>query len=176
MIEIKFLGRGGQGAVVASQILAKAFFYSGFYPQAFSLFGGERRGAPVKSFLRIDRERILIKCEIKKADHLIVMSEDLFQEEDLSHHVKSKGILLINSTRRDFPIKDVKIAIVDASKIAMELGLGAIINTAILGAYGRINNEIPFSILERAVKESVPSKVEKNLEAMRRAYESVEIL
>ena len=62
MIEIKFVGRGGQGAVIASQILAKVFFLMGKYPQCFSVFGGERRGAPVASFLRVDDKKIFLKC------------------------------------------------------------------------------------------------------------------
>jgi len=60
MIEIKFRGRGGQGAVVASEILGRAFFLEGKYPQCFSLFGGERRGAPVVGFLRVDEQPILL--------------------------------------------------------------------------------------------------------------------
>ncbi len=67
MTEIKFIGRGGQGAVIASQILAKVFFLMGKYPQCFSVFGGERRGAPVASFLRVDDKKIFLKCEIRQA-------------------------------------------------------------------------------------------------------------
>ena len=59
MNEIKFMGRGGQGVVIASQILGLAFFKAGLYPQCFSVFGGERRGAPVMSFLRVDEKKIL---------------------------------------------------------------------------------------------------------------------
>ena len=58
MIEIKFLGRGGQGVVVASEILARACFEEGLYPQSFSIFGGERRGATVAAFVRVDHEKI----------------------------------------------------------------------------------------------------------------------
>ncbi|MCX7856502.1 MAG: 2-oxoacid:acceptor oxidoreductase family protein [Deltaproteobacteria bacterium] len=168
--EVKFIGRGGHGAVVAAQILAKAFFLRGFYPQCYSLFGGERRGAPVKSFLRVDSEKILLKCEIKRADHLIVMAKDLILEEPIMNHVKQGGIVLINS---DEPLElkeNVNLAYVDAQKIASECGLGNIINTAMLGAYARINQDLPMEFLEKAVREYVPAKVEENLAALRRAY------
>ena len=71
MNEIKFYGRGGQGVVMASQMLGLGFFKAGLYPQCYSLFGGERRGAPVVSFLRVDREKILLKCDIKQPDELL---------------------------------------------------------------------------------------------------------
>jgi 2-oxoacid:acceptor oxidoreductase gamma subunit (pyruvate/2-ketoisovalerate family) len=171
VIEIKFIGRGGNGAVIAAQILAKAFFLRGFYPQCYSLFGGERRGAPVRSFLRVDSNRILLKCEIKRADHLIVMAKDLLLEEPLMDHVKEYGVILINSERPLDLKGKVKVAYVDAQKIARESGLGTIINTAMLGAYSRINNDLPLEFVEKAVVEYVPSKIEENLVALRRAYE-----
>lgn len=175
MVEIKFFGRGGQGAVIAAQILAKAFFLNGAYPQCYSLFGGERRGAPVKSFLRVDTQQILLKCEIKKADHLIIMAKDLLLEEPLDKHVKQGGLVLINS---DNPpeLEDIKIAYVDAQKIAMECELGGIINTAMLGAYVKVNKELPLEYLEKAVREYVPTKIEENLSALRRAYEETKSL
>jgi len=63
MIEIKFQGIGGQGVVVASEILARACFEEGLYPQCFSIFGGERRGAPVAAFVRISDKKIDLKCD-----------------------------------------------------------------------------------------------------------------
>jgi 2-oxoacid:acceptor oxidoreductase gamma subunit (pyruvate/2-ketoisovalerate family) len=176
MKEVKFLGRGGQGVVIASQILARAFFYAGFYPQCYSLFGGERRGAPVKGFLRVDREKVLLKCEIKKADELILMAEDLMLEEDVLSQLKPGGLLLLNSSRPPAQAEGVRMAVIDAQAIAEDCGLKAIVNTAVLGAYSRLNPELPLSLLEKAVRESVPSKIEANVEALRRGYERVSIL
>lgn len=176
MTEIKFLGRGGHGVVLASQILAKAFFLKGLYPQCYSLFGGERRGAPVKAFLRIDKKKILLKCEIKKADHLIVTAPDLLLEEPLENHVKDHGIVLVNSP---VPLKidgSVRVRHLDAERIARECGLGSILNTVILGSYAKINGDLPLEYLEAAVKEYVPSKIEENLRALRRAYDETEPL
>lgn len=176
MKEIKFLGRGGQGVVVASQILAKAFFYAGLYPQCFSLFGGERRGAPVKAFLRVDSEKILLKCEIRKADHLILMAEDLLLEEDVLSQLKPGGTLLVNSARPIIHAEEVRKAAIDAQRIAEQCGLRMIVNTVILGAYAKLNPDVPYPFLEKAVRESVPSKVEANVEALRRGYEGVYLL
>src|SRR4030042_1977666 len=77
MLEIKFCGRGGQGVVIASQMLGMAFFRMDRYPQCYSLFGGERRGAPVVSFLRVGQKKILLKCEIKNPNELIVFEAGL---------------------------------------------------------------------------------------------------
>lgn len=169
--EIKILGRGGQGVVMAAQVLAKAFFLMGFYPQCYSLFGGERRGAPVKSFLRVDRERILLKCEIKKADHLIVMASDLLLEEPIKDHVKEGGLVLVNSKDPVFHDGTIKVVNLDAQKVARECGLGSVINTVMMGAYAKVSRELPLEYIERAIREYVPAKIEENLKAVRLGYE-----
>ncbi len=103
MVEIKFFGRGGQGAVIASQILAKAYFLMGWYPQCFSLFGGERRGAPVFSFLRVDEKKILLKCEIKRPDRMIFLASDLLEEKEIEACLKPNGLILINQAQPNQP-------------------------------------------------------------------------
>lgn len=178
MLEIKFQGRGGQGVVVASQILARAFFSMGMYPQCYSLFGGERRGAPVTSFLRVDEERILLKCEIRRPDHMISMAPDLLDEAEIGSMLKPDGLILINTPHTVGQFSSLRafhLSLVDASSIAEEAGLGTAINTAILGAYCRANGDVPLAALEEAISETVPAKVEANLEAVRRAYEITEM-
>lgn len=179
MIEIKFFGRGGQGVVVASQILAKVFFLMDMFPQCYSLFGGERRGAPVASFLRVDKEQILLKCEIKKPDHMIYLAPDLIDKNDIRAALKPHGLILINNPyfKETFPgLRAYNLAIVDAFSIAGEMGLGNAINTAILGAYCRANENIPMACLEQAIEETVPVKVTANIEAARRAYDLTQIM
>jgi 2-oxoacid:acceptor oxidoreductase gamma subunit (pyruvate/2-ketoisovalerate family) len=173
MIEIKFIGRGGQGAVLASQILAKVYFLMGLYPQCYSLFGGERRGAPVASFLRIDQKKILLKCEIKKPDRMIFLSADLVEEQEIQASLKADGLLLINTPAAQLSpgLKSFRLAQIDARSIAESLGLGGTINTAILGAYCRAEPSIPLGCLEQAIEETVPAKIEANIKAARRAYE-----
>ncbi len=178
MIEIKFCGRGGQGAVVASQILAKVFFLMGKYPQCFSVFGGERRGAPVASFLRVDDKKILLKCEITRPDEVIYMAPDLVDEKEIESTLKPNGLVLINNalTDNDFKaLRKFRLALIDALSIAEEMGMGAMINTAILGAYARASQAIPMDLLEQVIKESVPAKVEANVAAAKRAYELTQL-
>jgi 2-oxoacid:acceptor oxidoreductase gamma subunit (pyruvate/2-ketoisovalerate family) len=178
MIEIKFRGRGGQGAVVASEILGRAFFLEGKYPQCFSVFGGERRGAPVFSFLRVDDEPILLKCQIKHPDQVIIFDLSLVDEREIIQEVKLGGTILINTnwgidsfnTLRKF-----KIGLVHASPIARSAGLGDTFNTAMLGAYVRLTHLLKMETLIEAVKGMVPSKVEANVRALNEAYEKVKI-
>ena len=178
MIEIKFYGRGGQGAVIASQILAKVFFLMGKYPQCFSVFGGERRGAPVASFLRVDDKKILLKCEITKPDEVIYLAPDLVDEQEVLSILKPGGLLLINNalTTNDFvSLRKFRLALVDALAIAEEMGMGSTINTAILGAYARASGAVPMDMLEQVIKETVPAKVAANVAAAKRAYEVTQL-
>ncbi|MFH0786131.1 MAG: 2-oxoacid:acceptor oxidoreductase family protein [Pseudomonadota bacterium] len=176
MIEIKFIGRGGQGAVIASQILAKVYFLMGLYPQCYSLFGGERRGAPVASFLRVDQKKIFLKCEIKRPDRMIFLAADLIDDQEIQSSLKAAGLLLINAPSAQlFPgLQPFRLARIDARIIAETLGLGATINTAILGAYCRADGTIPWAFLEQAIKETVPAKMEANLKAAQEAFEKTD--
>jgi 2-oxoacid:acceptor oxidoreductase gamma subunit (pyruvate/2-ketoisovalerate family) len=173
MTEIKFIGRGGQGAVIASQILAKVFFLMGKYPQCFSVFGGERRGAPVASFLRVDDKKIFLKCEIRKPDEMIYMAPDLVDEKEVADSLKQNGLVLINNALTDnefTSLRKFRLALVDALSISEGLGMGATINTAMLGAYARASGAVPMEYLEKAIRETVPAKVEQNVAAAKKAY------
>jgi len=97
MLEIRFHGRGGQGTVVASILLAKAFFDAGYYVQTFPLFGVERRGAPVEAYLRLDKKKILIRSNIYTPDHIIVQDVKLLGSIDVTSGFKPGGTILINS-------------------------------------------------------------------------------
>jgi 2-oxoacid:acceptor oxidoreductase gamma subunit (pyruvate/2-ketoisovalerate family) len=178
MVEIKFFGRGGQGAVIASQILAQAYFLMGWHPQCFALFGGERRGAPVFSFLRVDEKKILLKCEITRPDQMIFLASDLLEEKEIDACLKPNGLILVNKTQPQQPVlnsKRIRLAQVDALRVAAGEGLGSIINTALLGAYCRAAGEVPLACLEEAIRGTVPAKVEANVAAARKAYELTNI-
>jgi 2-oxoacid:acceptor oxidoreductase gamma subunit (pyruvate/2-ketoisovalerate family) len=178
MIEIKFRGRGGQGAVIASEILGKAFFLEGKYPQCFSLFGGERRGAPVVGFLRVDEEPILLKCQIYHPDQMIVFDYSLIDEMEILRELNPDGSILINTHQEiDFfgKLRKFRIGLIDAGAIARSLGLGGTFNMAMLGAYVRFSNLIPLKTLTETVKAMVPAKREENVEAVKEAYNQVKI-
>jgi 2-oxoacid:acceptor oxidoreductase gamma subunit (pyruvate/2-ketoisovalerate family) len=178
MLEIKFSGRGGQGVVVASQILGMAFFKEGMYPQCYSLFGGERRGAPVVSFLRVDDQKILLKCEIQHPNDLICMDDSLFDPDELRTLLRPGGRILVN-TRKDIDdqgkLDGFTVARLDADAVSESLGLGKMANTTVLGAYCRLAGSMRLETLLEAIGEMVPAKVEANLEAARTAFDSVEV-
>lgn len=179
MVEIKFFGRGGQGVVIAAQILAKAYFIMGRYPQCYSLFGGERRGAPVTSFLRVDEKKIYLKCEIKKPDRLIYFAPDLIDEAEVECALKPNGFVLINTPfdRNHFSgLRKLDLAVVNASAIAQKEGVGTAINTTMLGSYCRVAGDIPMHVLENAIRTSVPAKIEENVKAALHAYEMTSVI
>jgi 2-oxoacid:acceptor oxidoreductase gamma subunit (pyruvate/2-ketoisovalerate family) len=178
MIEIKFKGRGGQGAVVASEILGRAFFLEGKYPQCFSLFGGERRGAPVVGFLRVDEEPILLKCQIKRPDQMIIFDLSLTDEKEIVQELKPNGSVLVNSNREiDFfqNLRVYRFGLIDAGAIARKAGLGGTFNTAMLGAYIRLTHLVKMETLIEAVMKMVPVKIEENVKAVKEAYEQIKV-
>jgi 2-oxoacid:acceptor oxidoreductase gamma subunit (pyruvate/2-ketoisovalerate family) len=178
MNEIKFHGRGGQGVVMASQMLGLAFFKAGIYPQCYSLFGGERRGAPVVSFLRVDREKILLKCEIRHPDELLCFEESLLNPEEIRATMRPGGRILVNAADLPASLKGMSgftLGRINAAEVSARLGLGHVINTTVLGAYCRLNSDLPLEHVIEAVEEMVPAKKESNVEAVRLGYAGVKI-
>ena len=160
--------------VIASQILGLAFFRAGMYPQCYSLFGGERRGAPVLSFLRVDEEKILLKCEIKIADELVCLDASLINPKELHKLLRPGGRILINTSQPQEALKgleDFTVGLIDARVVVENLDLGRTINTAVLGAYCRFTDRLSLEDLCTAIEERVPEKVDANLKAARQAYE-----
>ena len=182
MREIRFHGRGGQGTVVASILLAKAFFNAGYYVQSFPLFGVERRGAPVEAYLRLDKKKILVRSNVYTPDHVIVQDPNLLELVDVTSGLRPGGWILINIPRLPENIKvftGYQVAYVDATQIALKNELGTrtqpIINTAIIGAFARIMNEPSMDIISEAITEEIEVHPEKNIRASQEAYESVEV-
>lgn len=180
MIEIRIHGRGGQGAVVASAVLASALFYDGRYVQAFPAFGVERRGAPVMAFTRWDYKPIRIRTNVYQPDHVIVLDWTLILEGiDVATGLKENGWILVNSSK-DIVTGDFskyKVAIVDAGSIAVSHRLGTptapVVNTAILGAFSKMTGMVTIGSVIRAIRDNVPDKKEENVAAAREAYSKV---
>ncbi len=180
MIEIRLHGRGGQGSVIASKILAVAAFGEGNWVQSFPKFGVERRGAPVEAFLRIAKDKILIRSEVTEPDLVVVLDPSLIEVIDFTTGLKENGSILINTNKKPDQIelsKRFKVSCVDASKIAADHGLGPrtspIVNTAICGAFAKSSGLMDIDSVCKAIKEEVPIKPEKNSEAARVAYDSI---
>jgi len=180
MVEICFHGRGGQGAVVAGQMLAVAAFREGKHSQALSIPGPERRGAPVVSFVRIDDAPVRLKCRIYKPDHVIVLDAPLLRYINITGNLNDGGWIVVNSNKKPeemgFPAK-FKVATVDANSIALKHRLGTaqapIVNTAILGAFAKVTGIVGLEAVSEAVRQEAPAKKEENVAATRDAYELV---
>ena len=183
MQEIRFHGRGGQGTVVASILLAKAFFNAGYWVQTFPVFGVERRGAPVEAYLRLDRDKILIRSNVYTPNHVVVQDTKLLESVDVTAGLKPGGWVLVNALRQPQNLKifsGFHLAYVDATGIAIRNRLGThthpIINTAMIGAFTRMLEMPPLDMIFDAIKEDITVKPEQNITASKDAYERVRLL
>ncbi|MCG1666782.1 pyruvate ferredoxin oxidoreductase subunit gamma [Staphylococcus epidermidis] len=182
MLEIRFHGRGGQGAVIASEILATAAFYEGKHVSSFPYFGVERRGAPVTAFTRIDTKPIRVKSQIYNPDHVIVLDHSLVNTVNVTAGLKNDGLILINTVKNpeDFKFNIKTVATVNASEIALKHSLGShsapIVNTSILGAYAAVSGVISLDSLKKAINENVSRMVEENFASAEEAYKSVKVI
>lgn len=183
MIEIRFHGRGGQGTVVASKVLADALAKEGNYVQAYPEFGVERRGAPVFAFIRIDDKPIYDKSRIYTPDHVVVVDPTLVEAIDITEGLKDGGIIIINSDKKPeefkFPNR-FRVATVPATEIAVKHKLGTlaapIVNTAIVGAVVKILNLTKLESLLEAIRDEIPIKPEANVAAAQEAYKRTDRL
>lgn len=183
VIEIRIHGRGGQGAVSASTMLAIAAHKAGRYGQAFAVYGAERRGAPMVAFVRVDDVPIRLRQMVYQPDGAIVLDRTLLTLMDVTAGLKPDGWVLLNTPETTLPPASLGkfiVYAVDASAIAADLVLGTrampIVNTAILGAVARIGGVADLAHVLAAIPEIVPAKVEANLEAARLAFERVQCL
>lgn len=183
MIEIRFHGRGGQGAVVASTILAVACFIEGKYCQAFPAFGVERRGAPVEAYLRVASEKIQLRTNVYTPDHVLVLDPTLIEAIDVTRGLKAGGTLLLNTDKSAEQLSHfsaISLATVDASRIATRHKLGSrthpIVNTSILGAFARATGLVTIDALCAAIAQEVPAYQQENQDAAREAYTNLQFV
>ena len=180
MQEIRFHGRGGQGAVIASKIMAQALFYEGLYAQAFPTFGAERRGAPVAAFVRADRQPVRLRSRVTTPNHVVVMAARLIEVVPVTEGLKENGTILINSslpaTKLALPARPAgtRTVVIDFNRIALEHGLGSVtmplINAPILGALARITGLVSADSLVRALPHFIPARLEENRQALLDAF------
>lgn len=183
MIEVRFHGRGGQGAVIASRVLAEACFQEGNYVQSFPAFGAERRGAPVAAFTRLDSEPIRIRTHIYHPDHVVVLDPWLLRSIDVTAGLKPRSWVIINTGASPPDIAGMegfRVATVDAGGVAAKHGLGSptapIVNTAILGAFAKATAVVTIDSVCQAILKTVPQKAQANAAACRDAYEITQLL
>ena len=177
LIEIRWHGRGGQGAVTSAELVAKAAINEGKYAQAFPSFGPERRGAPVLAFVRISSEQpIKVRAEIAQPDVVVVLDPGLLRIVDVTSGLKENGVLIINTKR---PPQDIeselgakwRLATIDATRIARELLGVPITNTTMVGALIKATGVVKLESLLEPLEQRFGHLAEKNINAMKRAYE-----
>ena len=182
LIEVRFHGRGGQGVVIASLLLAKAAFQEGKYVQAIPFFGAERRGAPVVAYTRISSETIYRRSGIKKPDIIVVLDPALSRTSEVFHGIKEGGLALLNANA--IPELDIirsislKLALINATSIAHKLGLVTagipITNTVMLGALSRASQVVNIDSVVAAIAETWSGELaEKNIKAAQMGFKSV---
>ncbi|NOZ58632.1 MAG: pyruvate ferredoxin oxidoreductase subunit gamma [Euryarchaeota archaeon] len=178
MKEIRFHGRGGQGAVTAADLLAMAAFYEGRYAQSFPSFGTERRGAPVLAFARISNSFIRRRCQIYSPDYVVVLDPSLIEVVDVAAGIRRDGSILVNSEKSPEELglnTQARVYTINATKIALdELGV-PIVNTAMIGAFGAMSGEVSLEAIVKAVKSRFSGTLaEKNVRAVEVAFARME--
>jgi len=183
LIEIRWHGRGGQGAISSAQILAQAAFYAGYRGVTSApTFGAERRGAPVTASTRLSPEPLRIFSQIEQPDIVIVLDDSLLTCADATAGLKPGGWLIINTplTPAALGFDGLRVATADATSVARELGLvvagSVIVNTAMLGAFAGATGLVGLEHLGRTIGQKFASALaEKNYEAARRTFERTRV-
>ena len=179
MIEIMLYGRGGQGVVTAGELLVKAAIHKGIYGQSIPFFGGERRGAPVYSYVRIDNKPVRIHRQTYTPDILAVFDTSLIASSNVAEKLKKDGIAVLNT---DTPKQiGATTYYIDATKIAKDINLviagWPIVNTALTGAMSKVLDMFSFDALKDAINETFEGSIkELNLKAAQLGFEGVKKL
>jgi len=181
MKEIRLHGRGGQGMVMASEMLVHAALMDGLYGTSIPQFGFERRGSPVTSSVRIDDKPIREKTQIYEPDCIVVSDQSLLESIDVFGGIKDGAVLVLNSTRNldslDLPPQVKRLGLIDATKIALEVLGIPVTNTAMVGAFAKTTEWLRIDSVLEGIKRVLPSELaKKNVEMGRRASEEIQII
>jgi pyruvate ferredoxin oxidoreductase gamma subunit len=187
-LEIRWHGRGGQGAKTAALLFGEAALDTGMYIQAFPEYGPERMGAPVAAFNRLSDKPIRSHAGMRTPRVVVVLDASLIESAKVTEGLADGGILLVNSNldpaalrkRLNLP-PGIKLYVVDASKIAMETVGKNVPNTPMLGALVKATGVLEFEPMMKAIEHKLGEKfrggkekfIEPNLVSIRRAYEEV---
>jgi pyruvate ferredoxin oxidoreductase gamma subunit len=181
MIEVRFHGRGGQGAVTSAELVALAAIGAGKYAQSMPSFGPERRGAPVQAYLRVSDEPIRVRAEVTRPNIVVVLDDSLISIMDVTSGLKDKGLVVVNSRRSEKEIRDTmkykgRLALVDALTIAMNTLKVPITNTTMIGSLLKASELVSFDLLEKQIHVRFnPKLAERNVEALKKAYSETNI-
>lgn len=176
MIEIRFHGRGGQGAVTSAELTALAAIEQGKFAQAFPSFGPERRGAPVMAFVRVSDTQIRTREKVYSPNIVVVLDSTLLQIVDVEAGTGDDGLVVLNTRMSTQEVREKthlkrRLALVDASTIAMETMRVPITNTTMLGALVKASGLMPIEALREPIRNRFGPIAEKNMAACLRAFE-----
>ena len=188
IVEIRWHGRGGQGAKTASLLLADAAFNTGKYVQGFPEYGPERMGAPITAYNRISSERSTVHSNIYEPDYVVVVDETLISAVDVTAGLKKEGAIVINSSKTPAEIRPLlkgyegKVCTIDAGKISEEELGKNFPNTPMLAAIVKVSGVVEENDFIEDMKASFkhkfaskPQVIEGNMKALKRSMEEVQV-
>lgn len=185
IIEIRWHGRGGQGAKTAALLFAEAALATGKYVQGFPEYGPERMGAPVQSFNRLSDHPITLHCGITNPEYVVVLDTTLIRTVDVISGLSATGAIIVNTEKSAAEMKkelnfNGRVFAIDASKIAKECFGKEIPNTPMMGALVKVTNFLDIDgVLEDTRKKlqkkfaHKPEIIEGNIKSIKRAFEEV---
>lgn len=179
MLQIIVQGRGGQGAQMAGNLLATAFFAAGRQVQAFATYGGARRGTPVSAFIRVDDRPIRVRCDIERADAILCFDASLLEGRLLAcAHPRTVIVVNASATPAQFAqrLPGYRVLPLDGIAIARRHGLGRIVNSALLGGLARAIDAPSLAVLTRAVMDEAPKLKDANVAACEDGYRCIDAL
>ncbi len=182
--EIRWHGRGGQGAITAAKILGQAAYLEGYRGvTAAPSFGAERRGAPVSASTRIASQPIMVVSQVENPNVVVVLDHTLLKYDEVTSGLSGGGWLIVNSRRHPEELDhggEFNVATADATRVCSNLGLMVagltVVNTAILGAFIRATEAVSMASIEKAIRERLSdSQVDINLAAVEQTYRITEL-
>lgn len=189
LVEIRWHGRGGQGAKTASLLLADAAFNTGKYIQGFPEYGPERMGAPITAYNRISSNPIRIHSNIYEPDYVVVVDDTLLESVDVTAGLKETGAIVINTTKEADYLKKVlkgyqgKIYTIDARKVSMETLGKYFPNTPMLAAIVKVSGIMKEEDFLEDMKGSFkhkfakkPEVIDGNMKALEMALKEVKMV
>ena len=186
VVEIRWHGRGGQGAKTASLLLADAAFNTGKYIQGFPEYGPERMGAPITAYNRISDERLTIHSNIYEPDYVVVVDDTLLSSVDVTAGLKESGAIIINTTKTPEEVRPLlkgykgKVCTIDARTISIETLGKYFPNTPMLGAVVKVSGIMDEEVFLKDMADSFkhkfaskPEVIEGNMKALERSMQEV---
>jgi len=186
LLEIRWHGRGGQGAKTAAQFLAEAALGLGKHIQAFPEYGPERAGAPICAYTRIGDKLIRVHSPVTTPDVVVVIDQTLLDIIDVAEGLSDEGILVVNTSedpaaiRKRTNFKKGKVVVCDATKISLETLGRDIPNTPMLGALLKVKSIVSVEAVEKEIRKKFLKKIgeektEGNIKAVNRAFKEAKI-